>query len=170
MTQPDKTDQPDQTVEGRPPGWKFGPSYLFTRLGDLEGVTWALLLFGMFLKYVPETTELGVRIFGMLHGVVFISYCLVAVLVAIDSKWSLGRLALSLVAAVIPFLTVWVSFRAQRQGWLGDTWRLRTESATSLPERLAAPVVRHPLAGIGIGVVAVAVLTTIALLVGPPGK
>lgn len=170
MTPPDQTNQADQAIESHPPGWKVGPFYLFTRLGDLEGVTWALLLFGMFLKYVPETTELGVRIFGMLHGVVFISYCLVAILVAIDSRWSLGRLLLSLVAAVVPFLTVWVSFRAQRQGWIGHTWRLRTESPTGLPERLAVPVVRHPLAGIGLGIVAVAALTAIALLVGPPGK
>ncbi|UUZ61695.1 DUF3817 domain-containing protein [Nocardioides sp. B-3] len=45
----------------------------------------------MFLKYVTETTELGVRIFGMVHGVVFIAYCTVTVIVAIDQRWSLPR-------------------------------------------------------------------------------
>ena len=58
-----------------------------------EAVTWALLLFGMFLKYVTETTELGVRVFGMLHGVVFIAYCLTTVVVAVDQRWSRGRAA-----------------------------------------------------------------------------
>ncbi|MER7036140.1 hypothetical protein, partial [Streptomyces albidoflavus] len=30
------------------------------------------MLIGMYFKYVPETTELGVRIFGALHGAAFI--------------------------------------------------------------------------------------------------
>ena len=49
---------------------------LFRRVAIAEAITWALLLTGMFLKYVTETTELGVRVFGMVHGVVFIAYCL----------------------------------------------------------------------------------------------
>ena len=56
-----------------------------------EAITWALLLTGMFLKYVTETTELGVRVFGMAHGVVFIAYCLTTVVVAVDQRWSPGR-------------------------------------------------------------------------------
>ena len=52
------------------------PATLFRRVAVAEAVTWALLLTGMFLKYVTETTELGVRVFGMVHGVVFIAYCL----------------------------------------------------------------------------------------------
>ena len=35
------------------------PRLLFRRLAFAEAVTWALLLTGMFLKYVTETTELG---------------------------------------------------------------------------------------------------------------
>ena len=63
---------------------------LFRRVAVAEAVTWALLLVGMFLKYVTETTDLAVRVFGMLHGVVFVAYCLTVVLVAIDQRWSAG--------------------------------------------------------------------------------
>ena len=148
----------------------LGPDRLFGRLGHLEGVTWALLLLGMFAKYVTETTELGVRIFGMVHGVVFIAYCVVAVLVAVAQRWGIGRLALALVSAVVPFMTVWLTVRAQRNGWLADQWRLRTEAPSGLPEKLTATVVRKPLAGVVAVLVVVAVLTALALLVGPPGK
>ena len=48
-----------------------------------EAVTWALLLAGMFLKCVTETTELGVRIFGMVHGIVFVAYVLVTLVVVL---------------------------------------------------------------------------------------
>ena len=66
------------------------PRRLFRTAALAEAVTWALLLTGMFLKYVTETTELGVRVFGMLHGVVFIGYCLTTVVVAVDRRWSVA--------------------------------------------------------------------------------
>src|SRR3546814_20079346 len=75
---------------------KGGPRTLFARLGALEAFTWAGLLVGMFLKYVTETTELAVRIFGGLHGFVFLAYCVMAVLVGIDSRWKLARHAAAL--------------------------------------------------------------------------
>ena len=55
----------------------MSPVLLFRRVAVAEAVTWALLLGGMVLKYVTDTTELGVRVFGMVHGVVFVAYCLV---------------------------------------------------------------------------------------------
>ena len=67
------------------------PTRLYRLVARAEAVTWALLLTGMFLKYVTETTELGVQGFGMVHGVVFIAYCLVTVIVAIDHPSASGE-------------------------------------------------------------------------------
>ena len=78
----------------------MNPLTLFRRVAVAEAITWALLLVGMFLKYVTGTTELGVRIFGMVHGIVFVAYCVTTVLVAVDQRWSLRRTALGLAAAV----------------------------------------------------------------------
>lgn len=147
----------------------LSPLRLFRIVAVAEAMTWALLLGGMFLKYVTETTELGVRIGGMLHGVVFIAYCLTTVLVWIDQRWSVGRGLLGLASAVPPFFTILFERYAERRGLLGQSWRLRTEPASGGPiERLAALLLRRPLAGLGLGVVAVAVLTAGALVVGPP--
>ena len=52
----------------------MSPTRLFRTVAVAEAVTWTGLLVGMFLKYVTETTELGVRVFGMLHGVVFVAF------------------------------------------------------------------------------------------------
>ena len=69
----------------------------------------------MFLKYVTETTELGVRVFGMVHGVVFIAYCLVTVLVARrPALVAAAGPALGLAAAVPPFATVLFDRYAER--------------------------------------------------------
>lgn len=148
----------------------MSPLTLFRRLAFAEAVTWALLLIGMFLKYVTGTTELGVRIFGMAHGVVFIAYCLTAVFVGVNQRWSFRTLALALVSAVPPFMTVWFDRRAERRGQLAGDWRLAPgrESANNPAERVQAWMLARPLAALGAAVVAVAALTMIALLVGPP--
>ena len=146
----------------------MSPLLLFRRVAIAEAVTWALLLTGMFLKYVTETTELAVRVFGMAHGVVFIAYCLVTLLVGVDQRWSRGRVLLGLVSAVPPFLTVWFDRYAERRGALAPSWRLVTEAPERPLERPVARLLRNPLRGALVGVVSVAVLTGVALVVGPP--
>lgn len=143
------------------------PRGVFRALAITEAVTWALLLTGMFLKYVTETTELGVQVFGMVHGVVFIAYCLVTVLVAIDQGWSLGRFALGLVAAVPPFATLPFESYAERRGLLGGEWLSRHDSPTAR-ERAVCWLLRHHRLAAGLLLVAVAGLTGAALVVGPP--
>lgn len=146
----------------------MSPLVLFRRVAVAEAVTWALLLTGMVLKYVTGTTELGVRVGGMLHGVVFIGYCLTTVLVAVDQRWSRGRLLLGLAAAVPPFLTVWFDRYAEKRGALSATWRLRADAPAGPVEHLAGWLVRHPARGAAVGAGAVAALTGVALLAGPP--
>lgn len=146
----------------------MSPRLLFRRVAIAEAITWALLLAGMFLKYVTETTELGVRVFGMVHGVVFVAYCVTTVLVAVDQRWSAGRTLLGLAAAVPPFFTVLFDRYAERRGALADTWWLRDAEPTGLVQRTAAWLLRNPRRGVLSGLVAVAALTGLALLVGPP--
>ena len=146
----------------------MSPLLLFRRVAIAEAVTWALLLTGMFLKYVTETTELAVRVFGMLHGVVFISYCLVTVLVGIDRRWSRGRLLLGLASSVPPFATVWFDRYAERRGALAPSWRLVAAAPQTPLERPVAWLLCNPLRGALVGAVSVTVLTGVALVVGPP--
>lgn len=144
------------------------PLALFRRVAIAEAVTWSLLLVGMVLKYVTETTELGVRVGGMLHGVVFVAFCVTTVVVAVDQRWSLGRTLLGLVSAVPPFATVLFDWYAERRGWLARTWRLVEAAPERSVDRPVAWLLRNPVPGVAAGVVAVAALTGVALLVGPP--
>ncbi len=144
------------------------PRVLFRRVAIAEAVTWALLLVGMFLKYVTDTTELGVRVFGMVHGVVFVAYCLVTLVVWVDQRWSAGRGVLGLAAAVPPFATVAFDVYAERRGLLSADWRLMSAEPSSPAERIVSWLVRNPLRGALAGAAAVALLTGAALVVGPP--
>jgi integral membrane protein len=144
------------------------PSRLYRLLALAEMVTWTLLLLGMLLKYVLQVTELGVRIGGGLHGFVFLSYVVVTVLVAVDQRWSVGRLAMGVGSALIPYLTVPFEQWAHRRGLLGDSWRLREDAPRSLPERVAALALRRPVLAAVIAVVVVAVVFSVLLSLGPP--
>lgn len=145
------------------------PRRLFITVATAEAVTWTLLLIGMFLKYVTQTTELGVRIGGMLHGIVFIAYVLVTVIVWVDQQWSTKRGLIALATAIPPLATLWTERWLDRDGLLGTAWRLRAPgTARNTSEKLVANALLRPgLSALAL-VVAVAVLTGVALVVGPP--
>lgn len=144
------------------------PSRLYRVLALAEVVTWTLLLGGMFVKYVLDSTELLVRIGGGLHGFTFISYVVVTVLVAVDQRWKVKDLALGVGSAIIPYLTVPFERSAKRRGLLGSTWRLREEEGRSAPESLVSLALRHPLPAALIALLGVAVVFSILLSLGPP--
>ncbi|MEO5981822.1 MAG: DUF3817 domain-containing protein [Pedococcus sp.] len=148
----------------------MSPLVLFRRLALAEATTWALLLIGMVLKYVTRTTELGVQVFGMVHGIVFIAYCLTTVFVAVNQRWSARVTLLGLVSAVPPFMTVWFDRWAERRSLLAGGWRLASggETPRSLPEKVQAKMLARPVAALAVALLAVAALTAVALLVGPP--
>ena len=148
----------------------MSPLKTFRLVAIAEAVTWALLLAGMFLKYVTETTELGVRVFGMVHGVVFIAFVLTTVLVAVDQRWTARRSLLTLLASIPPFFTVLADRSAERSGALANTWRLTASAPQRTLDRPVAWLLRNPARGALAGVVAVAALTGVALLVGPPAS
>ncbi len=145
----------------------LSPRRVFRALATAEAVTWALLLLGMVLKYVTDTTELGVRVFGLAHGVVFIGYCLVAVVVGVDQRWRARHGLLALLSAVPPFMTLWFERFADRRGLLGQDWQSTPDSPTA-SQRGVCWLLRHHRVAVPMGLVAVTGLTGVALAVGPP--
>ena len=146
------------------------PRLLFVRFAAAEMVTWVLLLLGMFLKHVTATTDLGVRVFGLLHGVVFLGYVLVALALWVNQRWSWQTALATMAAAVPPFLTLWAERRLERAGLLEGAWRLGSEGelARTAPERLLAWALARPALAVIGGIAAVAATTAVLLWVGPP--
>lgn len=89
----------------------------FSWVAIIEACTWVALLFGMYLKYIVQTTELGVRIFGSLHGAAFIAYVILTAFVARRQRWPIvWTTLLALAAAIPPFMTVVFDLVARRRG------------------------------------------------------
>lgn len=146
----------------------MSPRRLYALLALAETVTWTLLLVGMAAKYVTRTTDLGVTLAGPVHGFVFLAYCAATVVIAVDQRWSPGRLALGLLSAVPPYLTIPFERWADRQGLLGGTWRLRGARAATLWERPVAVAVRAPARAAVAVLVLVSLVFAVLLGLGPP--
>jgi integral membrane protein len=148
----------------------MSPRTLYRRIAAAEVVTWSLLLVGMFLKYVTRTTDLAVTVFGLVHGVVFIAFCLVTLLLWVNQRWTLREAVLGLLSALPPFLTVWWERRLERRGRLEGDWRLGRggDAPVNPAERLVAALLARPAVAVTVGLIAVVGLTGIALVLGPP--
>lgn len=71
-------------------------------IGFWEGVSFlVLLLIAMPLKYFADWPQ-GVRVVGMAHGVLFVAYVLAAWQAAMEHNWSFKRIAIVLVASLLP--------------------------------------------------------------------
>ncbi len=93
-------------------------STAFRTVAVAEALSWIGLLCGMFVKYVPETSELGVQVFGPIHGAVFVAYVVVTVLASRILRWSPATTLLALIASLPPLATVWFERRVSRTGEL----------------------------------------------------
>ncbi len=91
---------------------------IFTVIARLEAITWAGLLVGMFLKYGLETTELGVWLFGRLHGFAFLAYFLIAIVTGIRLKWPWWASLLAVLAAIPPLVTYPLELWFRKMGLL----------------------------------------------------
>ncbi|QWF82792.1 DUF3817 domain-containing protein [Amycolatopsis sp. CA-230715] len=80
-----------------------------------EAFSWAGLLIGMFFKYAVGGSDGGVPVLGMVHGVVFVVYVLVSLVVFKPLGWRGKTLLLALLSSIPPLFT-----------WAFEKWALRT--------------------------------------------
>lgn len=94
----------------------------FRLVAMLEAVSWAGLLIGMFFKYVGSPrTEIGVKIFGPIHGGVFIAFLVAALFAGIAFKWGLGTWLLALLGSIVPLGSVIFLIWAEKTARLGES-------------------------------------------------
>jgi integral membrane protein len=83
-----------------------------------EALSWIGLLAGMYVKYVPQTSEAGVQVFGPIHGGIFVAYVLITLVAARVLRWSPGTTLLALAASIPPLVTIVFERWASRTGRL----------------------------------------------------
>lgn len=80
----------------------------FKIIAPLEGLSLLALLFiAMPLKYVFDMPQM-VRIVGMAHGILFIGYIVLAVMLKIEDNWSWKKFGIVCLASIVPFGTFYI--------------------------------------------------------------
>jgi len=94
------------------------PARAFRIAAFAEAVSWIGLLIGMFFKWIVQSGDLGVRVFGPIHGTIFLLYVVSLCAVSVKHKWSPKDSLLGLVSSIPPLMTVWFERRAEHRGLL----------------------------------------------------
>jgi integral membrane protein len=91
----------------------------FRLVAMAEAVSWVGLLTGMYFKYLgTPRTEIGVHVFGMVHGLVFLAFLALGVVVGRASRWPALTWVAALAASLIPLASVLFLRWADRSGAL----------------------------------------------------
>ncbi|WP_442265059.1 DUF3817 domain-containing protein [Tenacibaculum sp. ZS6-P6] len=81
---------------------------IFKIVSFLEGISYILLLFiASPIKYIYDN-ETYVKMLGMPHGILFIGYIALAVLLKVEFKWANKEFVKVCLLAIIPFGTFFV--------------------------------------------------------------
>jgi integral membrane protein len=83
---------------------------IFKIAAILEGISY-LVLFANMLIIKPNYLDLYKTLLypiGMAHGVLFIAYVVLAILLKFKQHWGWGKLSVILIASLLPFATFWV--------------------------------------------------------------
>ena len=84
---------------------------IFRLVALLEGVSYILLLFvAVPIKYWGGD-EHWVKLLGMPHGILFVSYIIFAFLIKENEKWGMKDLGIVLLASILPFGTFYVDWK-----------------------------------------------------------
>lgn len=94
------------------------PVIAFRAVAIAEAVSWTGLLIGMVFKYLVVGDDIGVRVFGPIHGGLFLLYLAVTLLVRRPLGWGTRTMVLALIASVPPLATLGFERWATRTGRL----------------------------------------------------
>ena len=88
---------------------------VFFAVAIAETCSWAGLLAGMYVKYLGSGNEIGVQIFGPVHGALVIAYVGAVLLLARNADWSLRKTGVGLLCGIPPLASIWFERKVARE-------------------------------------------------------
>ena len=84
---------------------------IFRVVSFLEGISYLLLMsLGLNYKYALNDPSY-VKMFGMPHGVLFMLYIILAIMLKKEMNWSIKDLGIVLLCSIIPFGTFYMDYK-----------------------------------------------------------
>ncbi|TDD46987.1 DUF3817 domain-containing protein [Kribbella antibiotica] len=102
----------------------------FRAVAIAEAISWTGLLIGMLFKYVLSDNEAGVKVFGPIHGGIFVVYVVTVLVVRKPLRWSWPVTLAALAASIPPLFTWFFEIWAARTGRIDATPKAAVPSST----------------------------------------
>ena len=147
------------------------PKNLYGFVSVAETVTWTGLIAAMVLRYGVGQDVSWFFFAGISHGVVFLAYCTVAVLVGLNQRWGIGRTLAALAIAIPPYATILFDRAVVKKGLLEGSWRTETSSDprdAKFPDPLFRWFIARPTTLVISIVVFLGILLSVLLALGSP--
>lgn len=79
----------------------------FRLVALLEGISYLLFAVTMPIKYMMDIPGPN-KVVGMIHGLLFVIYVVLALMVCLEKEWGMKRFIIFFIASLVPFGTFWV--------------------------------------------------------------
>jgi integral membrane protein len=84
---------------------------IFRVVSFLEGISYLLLMsLGLYYKYALNDPSY-VKMFGMPHGVLFMLYIILAIMLKKEMNWNVKDLGIVLLCSILPFGTFYMDYK-----------------------------------------------------------
>ncbi|MDA8549922.1 DUF3817 domain-containing protein [Aquiluna sp.] len=150
---------------------KNSPKSIYKFFATGEAITWGLLISALISRALGDLVPHAVTVAGSIHGATFLSYCVVAVLVGLNQRWAIGRIAGAVALAIVPFATVPFDRRLGKQNALEGGWRTETSDDPrdqGFIDRLFRWFIARPVVLVLVIAVALPAIFVFLLFLGPP--
>jgi integral membrane protein len=150
---------------------KNSPKSVYKFFATGEAITWGLLISALISRALGDLVPHAVTVAGSIHGAMFLSYCVVAVLVGLNQRWAIGRIAGAVALAVVPFATVPFDRRLGKQNALEGSWRTETSDDPrdqGFIDRLFRWFIARPVVLVLVIAIALPAIFAFLLFLGPP--
>ena len=150
---------------------KNSPKSIYKFFATGEAITWGLLISALISRALGDLVPHAVTVAGSIHGAMFLSYCVVAVLVGLNQRWAIGRIAGAVALAVVPFATVPFDRRLGKQNALEGSWRTETSNDPrdqGFIDRLFRWFIARPVVLVLVIAIALPAIFAFLLFLGPP--
>lgn len=150
---------------------KNSPKSVYKFFATGEAITWGLLISALISRALGDLVPHAVTVAGSIHGAMFLSYCVVAVLVGLNQRWAIGRIAGAVALAIVPFATVPFDRRLGKQNALEGSWRTETSDDPrdqGFIDRLFRWFIARPVVLVLVIAIALPAIFAFLLFLGPP--
>jgi integral membrane protein len=132
-----------------------------------EMATWTALIVAMIARYGFGYEGQLFFVAGLSHGIIFLAYCIVAIIIGVNLRWSFGTIALAVLSAIPPWLTLPFDLWLQKNRKLEANWQLEG-GHTGWFFRFVQFWLRHPAWFLVVMVSGMAAAIMALLTLGPP--